>query len=80
MLELVYYENIGEKLGGYCYHCCELEDTEGGCTINIYHREANYEAAKREALKSLRELRDELTGLIEREESTNEYNIVEGRN
>ena len=48
--------------------------------INIYHREANYEAAKREALKSLRELRDELTGLIEREESTNEYNIVEGRN
>ena len=35
MLELVYYENIGEKLGGYCYHCCELEDTEGGCNKYI---------------------------------------------
>lgn len=56
-----------------------IRDTEGGCTINIYHREANYEAAKREALKSLRELRDELTDLIKREESTKEYNIVEDR-
>lgn len=70
MLKIDCYENKSKKLDG-CYHCCASINTEDfdGYTMleQINTRCKTYEDAKKELLKHVKKLRDELNDLIERE-------------
>ena len=71
MLKIKYYENESKKRDGY-NSCCAYIDTEDYhryITLDsIEPRCATYEQAKEELLNYVKELRDALNDLIEREE------------
>ena len=70
MLKIEYYNDENKALSGY-YSCCAYVDTEDfdGYTSleSIETRCGTYEEAKKELLKHIIKLRDELNNFIKRE-------------
>lgn len=70
MLKLEFWIDEYKKDDGCLnYYCCGVEDSEMEGTLSMWYREANYEIAKEKMLENLKRLRDDIDGLIKREEA-----------
>ena len=71
MLKLEFWEDEDKKEDGYQYHCCGVDDSECKGTLNIWHREANYEIAKEKMLENLKNFVTILIILSNRKKNVN---------